>query len=71
MSIDPAPSNCSAPAWEVLLQAAGYATRRKGPDVLVQDPVHTLRGGMAVITEYRTVRVTSLAQAIRFIEERS
>ena len=28
-------------------------------------------GGMAAITEYRTVRVTSLAQAIRFIEERS
>ena len=53
------------------LHSAGYKTERIGNIVNVQDPIHSLIGGEAVITSWKLVEIRTIDQAWSFIEERS
>lgn len=55
------------------VREAGYEFRLGEflPLVEITDPIHTLENGVAVITGERKVQITTMAQAIAFVEARA
>lgn len=54
-----------------LLRRHGFSFSDRGTWVVVNDPVHTLRAGQAVLTETKSVVLRTLHQARQFIAERT
>lgn len=52
------------------LTDAGYETQYLGDVICVRDPIHTVHGKTAVVTEWRLQEMHTVRQAIQFLEER-
>lgn len=55
---------------EECLHSAGYETEYLGDSLYVRDPVHTVIGSEAIITQWQLQEIRTVRQATEFISER-